>query len=584
MSWGKSDAQIEQDKTERLMNTIAWRAGYYRENPQRFVKEYLNITLKLFQKILIWAMMHYDMFLFIASRGLGKTFLVALFCTVRCILYPGTKVVCCSATYKQGREIIVKITDEFMPRSALLRTEIERVSTGQNESFVRFRHGSIMRVVTATDSSRGARSNILIVDEARLVNQRIVDTVLKPMNSSPRMPGYLNNPEYAHLQEMNKELYLSSAWYKSSELFDKTKAYVANSLDDNLKYFVCDLPYQLSIKEGLLMREQIENDMSEATFSDISFSMEREGVFYGSSENSLFNFKVLDGCRSLTKPLYKLEIYKSLGTKVPHKSKGHLRILSVDIALLASRKHDNDASALIINEAIPTKSNIYLNNIVYVETKEGLVTEELGLEIMRTFYQYDCDYLVLDANGLGQSILDYLMVDRYDPEYSELYSAIQCRNNEELNERCKVKTAKKVVYAIKANAKMNNDMCLALRAGFLNGNINLLYSDINIEELLMTQYKKFDKFTQYEKDMMKMPFVQTSFLIDELINLKHDTVNGLIKVKERYGMRKDRYSSLEYNYWISQELSLGLKPKTSSVKDFVYSLPMWRGKYAGRKI
>jgi phage terminase large subunit len=31
-------------------------------------------------------------FLYIASRGSGKTWLTALYCVVRCILYPGTKI------------------------------------------------------------------------------------------------------------------------------------------------------------------------------------------------------------------------------------------------------------------------------------------------------------------------------------------------------------------------------------------------------------------------------------------------------------------------------------------------------------
>jgi hypothetical protein len=55
------------------------------------------------------------------------------------------------------------------------------------------------------ESSRGARSNILIIDESRLVPQKIVDTILRPMNAAPRQPGYLRKPEYAHLSEMNKE-------------------------------------------------------------------------------------------------------------------------------------------------------------------------------------------------------------------------------------------------------------------------------------------------------------------------------------------------------------------------------------------
>ena len=55
--------------------------------------------------------------------------------------------------------------------------------------------------------------------------------------------------------------------------------------------------------------------------------------------------------------------------------------------------------------------------------------------------------------------------------------------------------------------------------------------------------------------------IQTSFLIDELINLSHDTSNGMIKVKERAGMRKDRYSSALYGWYVVQELSKKLKPK-----------------------
>ena len=58
--------------------------------------------------------------------------------------------------------------------------------------------------------------------------------------------------------------------------------------------------------------------------------------------------------------------------------------------------------------------------------------------------------------------------------------------------------------------------------------------------------------------------MQTTFLIEELINLEHDIVNGLVKVKEKSGMRKDRYSSLEYNYFVAQELARKLKPKKNN--------------------
>lgn len=556
-----TDAEIKQSKTESIMNTIAERCAYYRSNPHRFAEDFIpGLKLRIFQKILLWAMFNNDNFYYVASRGQGKTYLVALFCVLRCILYPGTKVKVASFTFKQAKEVVLKITDDFMHKSSLITSEILRVSTGQNDCYIFFKNGSWIRVCVAGESARGGRSTCIIIDESRMVEQNIVDTILVPMNADPRHPGYLDKPEYAHLQEMNKIFFMSSAYFASSEMFEKVKSYVANMLDPNFKFFVCDLPYQLSIKEGLLMRQQIENEMSEQTFSDISFMMEREGLFYGSAADALFDFKILNERRVLDESLHGLDYYRENNIKIPDKQKGELRILSVDIALLASKKHDNDASALIIHSAIPTSSHNYIDNIVYIDTQEGLVTEELGLLVMRYFYQYDCDYIAIDANGVGQSVLDYLMADRYDPMFGQPYGALDCANVPELSDRCKVKGAPKVIYAIKANAKTNNDMCLALRSGFQNGHINLLASDSNIEEKL-SKIKGYSKLSDMQKIKLKMPYIQTTFLIDELINLSHDTSNGLVKVKEKSGMRKDRYSSLEYGYYVIQELSKKLKPK-----------------------
>lgn len=577
----KTDKQIHDDKSKKIMNIVAERCAYYRANPSRFIEDWIpGLHLKTFQKIILWAMAHNDMFYIIASRGLGKTYLMAMYGVYKCILYPGTKYVCCSYTFKQGKEILLKITDDFMQKSPLLRNEISKISVGQNDCAIYYKNGSWQRVVVAAESSRGVRSTVLATDESRMVNQKIVDTVLRPMNSSPRQPGYLSKPEYSYYKEREvpQEFYLSSAYYAQSEMFEKVKAYAANSLDPNLKFFVCDLPYQLSIKEGILLRQTIENEMSEATFSDISFMMEREGLFYGSSEDALFDFKVIESRRILEESLHDLNYYRLNNVKVPEKQKGEIRVLSIDIALLASKKHDNDASALIIHSAIPTSSYNYIDNIVYIDTQEGLITEELGLLVMRYFYQYNCDYIALDANGIGQSILDYCMAsDRFDPVYNQVYGALDCIDNPDLSTRCKVKGAPRVIYAIKANARSNNDMCLALRAGFQNGYINLLIDDNNIEDKL-SKIRGYSKLSEIQKTRLKLPYIQTTFLIGELINLTHDTSNGLIKVKERSGMRKDRYSSLEYGYYAIQQQAKKLKPKKTDTSSLLNQLCIRKGK------
>lgn len=67
----KSDTELAAEKSKRIMDGIAAWCGFYRENPQRFVKDYLNINLKWFQKILIYQMIHSDKTMYIASRGQG---------------------------------------------------------------------------------------------------------------------------------------------------------------------------------------------------------------------------------------------------------------------------------------------------------------------------------------------------------------------------------------------------------------------------------------------------------------------------------------------------------------------------------
>jgi hypothetical protein len=52
-----------------MMTTIAKRAAFYRENPNRFVKDYLGIELKLFQEIILVMMNYCTNSMFLAARG-----------------------------------------------------------------------------------------------------------------------------------------------------------------------------------------------------------------------------------------------------------------------------------------------------------------------------------------------------------------------------------------------------------------------------------------------------------------------------------------------------------------------------------
>ena len=559
----KTISEVAQEKSERLMEGVAYWGSFYRSNPQRFVKDYLNINLKLFQKILIYMMMVSTHFMYLASRGQGKTWLIALYCVVRCILYPGTKIVVASGVKSQAIEIINKIENEFLKNygwgSENLRREITYISQSPNNPICDFKNGSYIHIVTANDNARHNRANVVIIDEFRMVSLNIINTVLKKFLTAPRQPGYLSNPKYAHLLERNIEIYASSAWYQGHWSYEKAKSYYANMLDDKRKYFVVGLPYQIAIKEGLLNREQVEDEMSEADFDPIAWKMEMECIFYGDSDGAFYRYNDLSNRRIIKNAFYPLTMYEKRGINVPDLAAQERRIMSVDVALMASKKHANDAAAMWINMAIPNGMS-YSSNYVYIKTFEGLTTDELGLTIMRYFYKFKCTDLVLDTNGNGLGVYDFIIKEQYDPTNGETYEALCACNNQEMAERCKVKTANKVVWCIKATADFNSNSATMLRAAILNGNINLLCNEFDAETVVK-KIPGYDKLSSSEQTELMLPYAQTSLAINEMINLEHEIINNRVKLRERSGMRKDRFSSLQYNNYVVQELSSKLKPK-----------------------
>jgi len=248
------------EKDKFMMKTKKW-TYYYRNNLHKFCEDYLNINyLKLFQIILLTMMDFSNHFMFIASRGLGKTFLVALYCVCRCVLYPGTKIIVASGNLNQAKEIIGKIEKEFIPKSPLLNMEIKKINT-TGSPYVLFGNGSFIEAVASNQGARSRRAHIIIVDEFRLVPKDIIEMVLKRFIASERTPGFMSTPEYKNEKEKyierNKEFYMTSAWFKNHWSWLSLLSYAKNLISDK-KYFLCAFPYQMAIKEGLLNKEQVE--------------------------------------------------------------------------------------------------------------------------------------------------------------------------------------------------------------------------------------------------------------------------------------------------------------------------------------
>lgn len=558
-------------------------ASYYRANPHRFVKDFLHINLRWFQKIIIFAMNTNSAFCMIGSRGLGKSFLIAIYCCVRCVLFPGTKICIASGTRGQAINILEKIRTEILSRSIELKHELVGgdIKISASEARADFKNGSVIKVVTASDSARGNRANVLVLDEFRLIDKETIDTILTKFLTASRQPGYLNKPEYKHLKhsERNRQVYLSSAFFQDHWSYKKVRSFLAN-MKALRSWFICSFPYQLAIKEGLSNKDDIADQMADEDFSEIKWSMEMEAEFYGDSENAFFNYESIAKNRRIQYPMLpddlSVKLHANPKIRIQPKQRGEVRLLSIDVALMASTKHKNDASAIFVNQLLPTKASRYINNIVYTENTEGIRTEDLAIKIRRLYEEYDCDYIVLDTKGIGLGVYDALSGDLTDLDSGEIYPALSCCNNAEMASRCTNKNAEKVIWSIAGSPRFNSDCAVRLREGFRSGKIRLLNTEYDGEKSL-SAIKGFDSLSPTDQSRLIMPYINTTLLINELINLQHESQGNNIRVFEKSGMRKDRYSSLSYSYWVACQLEKNIRKRADDDNErsqlFYYRVP-----------
>lgn len=173
---------------------------------------------------------------------------------------------------------------------------------------------------------------------------------------------------------------------------------------------------------------------------------------------------------------------------------------------------------------------------------------------------------------IGLGVFDSLARDIVDSDTGEVYPALSCYNDKTMADRCTVPGADKVIWSIKASASLNSDCAFMLREGFRSGKIRLLVSEFDADEEL-GEIKGYQSLSPSDKTLIQMPYINTTLLIDELVKLQHEESGGKIKISEKSGMRKDRYSSLSYNFYVASQLETKIEKRsaTSLSNDDVFS-------------
>lgn len=558
---------------------------YYRLNLHRFIEEFLGIRLNTFQKIAVYLMdaQYTDKinnFLFYCSRGLGKTWLCAVFVCAKCILYPGILVRCASSSVDQAKiliEKIIKLKDTY----PMLAQHIVKINFQKDYGKVTFRGGSQIETCVCGPGARGNRANILVLDESRLMFKGDIDQVLIPfLTGSREFPGRHKKVKGYAIKEHNSCIYLTSIGYKNEWSYRILKEYAQYLVKGKMEYQIMDMPYQIGVEAGIITDSYIEMALRNSTEDIATFKQEMCVVPYGTTENSLFDYESLSRARRIRQALYPLSdkdfvLCKGDITKSPYytpKQPGEIRVLTFDIAYAYGRKNDNSAIGMI---RLMEDGDHYIKFISFLEVLNGVSATEQAVRAKQIFYDLEGDYAVVDPGGsggiamvsiLGQKTVDISRGTRYPAwrtyDYDSKYEQYVHDSNAEAVMYCMASSAANIHATLKSI--MDDEL--------KNNRIALLVSDKDIIEDLNRQYDYMKLSTgnyseREESRNLICSYVNTSAMIDEAINAKMvKTKSGKWTIDEGTG-RKDRIISILYGiYFIVNFLEKDLDNKSRKYK------------------
>lgn len=394
-----------------------------------------------------------------------------------------------------------------------------------------------------------------------------------------RQPGFMKRPEYRNYPtEENKEIYISSAWFKSHWIWTSFKKYLKEMLKGNPEYFVALLPYQLSVHHNLLQKKRIDNIRGSDDFNQTGFDMEYEALFVGENDKAYFKLDPLNRIRTLNKTFRPPTNQEFIENKLKANPKkltnfkridkvNEVRIVALDIALMGGNKQvKNDTSAFTLMRLI-RDGDEYKRQVVYLESiQRSISSEDLAVRLKELYYDFEADYVVMDANGNGLGVFDACTTILTDKERDVEYPAWACINDDETNDRTKTQGIK-CVYTVKANAAFNHEIAVGLKSVIENGKLRLPMNDIQKREELQAD-AAYRKMSGEEQIRTLYPYVQATALVNELVNLEYMVRAGMIKIYEVGTTTKDRYSSIAYCNYYANELEKGLKEEQQDMINY----------------
>lgn len=511
--------------------------SYYRYYIDKFAVDILGVKLYPFQRLILRAMGRYDNSMQICCRGIGKSWLSALFMICVAILYPGAKIGICSGKGQQARNVIIqKIKGELSKNINVAREIKGQIKTSADDCVVEFKNGSEIRAIVlgqnkAGDSARSWRFNILLIDEARLVPDKTIEDVLVPMTKTKRqnvIDWKFDHPE-EDIKESGKMIFISSAYLKTCDLYKRFLFFYNQMVTGSDKYFAVSLDYRVGVDAGMFDEEDIMSEKDKPTMTPESFKYEYEGIFVGSANDSYYPFDMTVQCRVLDR----CELSQ------PHNSI-YSYIVTHDVAVSGNNNSDNACTHVI--KLIPKKDGTFDKQVVFSQTMNGIKLKEQR-DFLRELVHVrfpNTEKLVVDAASAGEGLLSLLEEPwSYKNDKGKIIEKPPLIKDDDEETQRLLPEAVPMVRAIVATNEFNTSFYPYMKSCVEDKSLQLLVDSHEVDE----DYKN-DKYSPQEYYI----HVEHDMLISEMSNIRQSFTNFGNLIYERIVKKnkRDRATSLMY--------------------------------------
>ena len=554
-------------------NIKKW-TSFYRRNINLYASRHLMIRIHPFQHIMLYLMGTSQMFFAMCSRGLAKTFDVALYAMCKCLIFPYSEVVLTATTINQASKMVKeKMEGELCKKlSPVLKHYYDngliKFSFGKDEVRVDFlMNGSWIIVAPAMEQSRGNRATLLVYEECRLLKKGIIDSVFEKM-AHPRQAMFLTIPQYSGDKRWIEEcqsVYITSARFKSEWFWRLFKTTVSESLMNKkipYNFFAGDI--FLAICHGLKTKSDYFKAIKQS--GELDFRMEDLNEMLGEAEDAFFtreSFKKNQIIKKAFTPPTAQDI--SIGSDVGNRKKlnGEVRLLWIDYAFANSTSKEANDNSVIGLLSLIEHDGKFKRKVEYITTHSA--SDSFGMErkIRELYWDFRCDYIVLDNRNGGELSLRNLTKQWEHPERKSsdwnshgftvctdmAIQVVPKAKIDDIRATAVDPQAIPCVIPIVGLAELNSLMWLDLQKRLRDEEIDFLIEDLTLEQSIEEDIK-YLSLTSEERAKMRLPYVQTEFLIHEAVNLTQTWNEGKVRLSEPRSGTKDRIVALSYGNYI----------------------------------